>query len=284
MKNANIVYATFCLATLVALFGLGGCASWMDAIKNDGEEATPVAETRAPASNGRAVTIDNGSDAPGAKLVATQPEAIGANLGAQEFAAPTRQVNNRAAQGFRSGADPWDGTGPVNEGSLWNPDSQDNFYFSKNLLHKIGDILIVKVEADVNDALNTKVSALLDRSNVNQVVADEAGKAVGTAVAKKVGTALGNDNVAQAVGAATAARTTAALEPKTKYIDLEEIPVRITAVMPRNTFKVEGARRVSIRNAPYQLKLSGVVRDEDIGGNATVASNKVFESKMELTR
>lgn len=269
------------LAGLTALT-LSGCASLIESIK--GEEAPAPVSARAPASVGRAITIDNGSNSAGASLASGTPEPSGPNLGANEFAAQARVANERSAKGFRSASDPWDGTGPVNEGSLWNPDSQDNFYFSKNLLHKVGDILIVKVEADVNDALNTKVASILERNTVNEVVADEAGKAVKDAVSKKVGTAIGNQNIGNAVGAAAGARAVAALDPKQKYIDLEDIPVRIVATLPRNTFRVEGARRVMIRNAPYQLKLSGIVRDEDIGGSAMIASNKVLESKMELTR
>lgn len=266
----------------VGALNLSGCASLIESIK--GEDAPEAPAVRAPASVGRAITIDNGSNNAGASLASAAPEPSGPNLGANEFAAQARVANERASKGFRSSADPWDGTGPVNEGSLWNPDSQDNFYFSKNLLHKVGDILIVKVENDVNDALNTKVASILERNTVNEVVADEAGKAVTDAVSKKVGTAIGNQNIGNAVGAAAGARAVAAIETKQKYIDLEDIPVRIVATLPRNTFRVEGSRRVMIRNAPYQLKLSGIVRDEDIGGSALIASNKVLESKMELTR
>lgn len=242
------------LTILTALVGTTGCSSWMASLKSGilgDDDATAVAATksvkRAPASVAPA---------------------------ADDTPAPT----------VRRKADPFDGTGPVNEGSLWDPEAQDNFYFSKNLMHKVGDLLVVKMEPEVSDALNLRIAAVVGRSSVQQVVADEAGKAVGTAVEQKVGDATGNANIAKAVGAAATDRAVASLDEKPRYVDLDEVSVRIAEVLPRNAYRIEGGKRITIRNSPYQLKYSGVVRDEDIGAGSIITSSKVIDSRLEMAK
>lgn len=231
------------------LLALAGCSSWLQGFKSGitGDDASKAAKTkRSPSS-----------------------------VPAEEAPKP---VASRKA-------DPFDGTGPYNEASLWNPDSQDNFYFSKNVLHKIGDLLIVKMEPEVNDSLNLRIASVLGRNSVQQVVADEAGKAAAAGVEQKVGQAIGNENIAKAVGAAAGDRTVAALDERpNKYVDVDEISVRIMEMLPRNTYRVEGTRRVFVKSTPYTLRYSGVVRDEDVGPSSMIASSKIIDSRLEMVR
>ncbi len=252
----------------------------MSALRGEDDESSAVA--RAPSSNGKAISLDNGGNAETSRL-AGQPDTVGPNLGANEFASRSKLNDDKASRGYRRQADPWDGTGPQNEGSLWNPDGQDNFYFTRNTRKKLGDILLVKLEPDVVEAMNTKINTLLARTLPQQVIADEAGRKAGEKISDKVGTAMGSPNIGRAVGDAAGNRVVAALDAKENHIDIEEIPVRLTESLPRSSFKVEGSRRVNVRGAPYLLKITGTVRDEDIG-SGTVATSKVFDSKMELTR
>lgn len=262
--------AGLCLTTLAS------CASWFHSPKE-------VDTGRAPASSGTgSVMIYDQSS--GLEIDPATQAPIGADLGRNEFSRQSSLHNERSKSGFRRQANPWDGTGPVNEGSLWNPDSQDGFLFSRNLLHKVGDVLIVKMESDINTALNTKIESLLGRQRLQDVVADETGKVVKEKTSEKVSDAVGNENVGAAVGRALGERTVASLESKSSYVQLDEVPVRILEVLPRNTFRVEGSKRITVMNAPYTFKMSGLVRDEDIGNVSMVSSSKLFESKMELTR
>lgn len=232
----------------ITLFALAGCSSWLQGFKSGivGDDASKAAKTkRSPSS------------------------------------LPTEEAPKPVAS---RKADPFDGTGPFNEASLWNPDSQDNFYFSKNVLHKIGDLLIVKMEPEVNDSLNLRIASVLGRNSVQQVVADEAGKAAAAGVEQKVGQAIGNENIAKAVGAAAGERTVAALDERPKYVDVDEISVRIMEMLPRNTYRVEGTRRVFVKSTPYTLRYSGVVRDEDVGPSSMIASSKIIDSRLEMVR
>jgi flagellar basal body L-ring protein FlgH len=148
----------------------------------------------------------------------------------------------------------------------------------------VGDVVLVKLEPAVNDSLNSRIAAILGRSSVRQVVADETGKAVGDKVAAETKKIIGNDNIAKAIGKDAAQRAIGAVDAPERYVSLEEIPVRLTEYMNGGRFKIEGASRVLIKNAPYQVQLKGVLREEDVQGNGTIASNQVLESKLELTK
>lgn len=264
---------------LLILLSLVGCAStmksWRDAMLGN-EDASGG---RSPASP-QELSVDNKSGT----NVSPDAEASGPDLTQNELMSGQQHYNQKSSYGFRRNANPWYGTQADNEGSLWNPDSQDGFLFSKNLLHKLGDIIIVKLEPDVTTTMNEKVDEVLGRNTLNQVLADEAGKAAKTKVKDKVSKALGNSAVGEAVSEEVKNRTVSSIDGKAKAIDVENVAVRITAYGPRNTFFVQGARKVYIRNSPYKLKVEGIVRDEDIGPTSVVSSNMVFESKVEIVK
>ena len=277
------------LAFALLALSFAGCSSWIHSFKNSitGDEQVDVPENTSqfttPAARGPAsiTAYDNRSGTAPAPL---QAQPTGPDLSASEFAPLARLSDDSAARGYRRQASPWDGTGPANEGSLWNSDSQDGYLFTKNLLYKIGDIIVVKVEPEINNTLNFEIASLLGRTTVQQVAADEAGRKIASVAAQKTEKALGSAALGNAVGQAAAQATVNALDANTRYVDISDIPVRITETLARNSYKVEGARRVYIRNAPYQVKISGVVRDEDIGPTRMIASSRIFESKMELTK
>jgi flagellar basal body L-ring protein FlgH len=203
----------------------------------------------------------------------------GPHLGQNEFGVP-------ATRGGKQSNDPWFGTGSANEGSLWNGETQDNFFFSMNTNYKVGDVIVVKVESDVNDSLNARIASLLgpQRPTARRVVAEEAGRSVAGRAAGVVGDAVGNERVAGAIGQEVGDRVTSALDLPETYVNIDEINVRIVEVLSGRRFRVEGTRRVFIRNAPYLVAMSGVLRHEDIAPNGSIASSRVLESKLELTK
>ncbi len=264
-----------------ALGLLGACASWTEI--RDMARGGPAATEggRAPASttpNGSIVIENRSFDAQ------AQNPPSGPNLSSTEFGTQGNWLRGGTENSQRSGFDPWFGTGPQNEGSLWRPDTQDNFFFSRNTKYKVGDVVLVKIESAVNDSLNSRIASILGRSGVRQTVADEAGKAVGSRVESEVKKAIGNEAIAKAVGGEAAQRAVAAVDAPERYVSLEEIPVRLTEYMNSGRFKIEGSSRVLIKGAPYQVQLKGVLREEDVQVNGTIASNQILESKMELTK
>lgn len=204
----------------------------------------------------------------------TQPQ-VGMDLGRNEFGVATNNKNN-----------PWFGTGPENEGSLWNADAQDNFYFTQNTFFKVGDLVTVKVDSDVNDALNARILALLgDKAkSVRKIASEEAASAVKGEVSKEINKVVKNDRVADAIGATVGDSVDSALDIPERYVNLDEIPVRITEALPNRLFKVSGSKKVFIKNAPYQVVFTGKMRHEDIGKNGSIMASNVLESKLELTK
>ena len=49
-----------------------------------------------------------------------------------------------------------------NEGSLWASDGQTNYYFTKNKIRTVGDILTINVEADLVKDVATEVTRTLN--------------------------------------------------------------------------------------------------------------------------
>lgn len=246
------------------------------------QDQVKVPETREPASvAGNRVEIDNRT---GADFSAPVQGPRGPTLGDNDFARYQSQNNPKSAQGYRSNSNPWSGIGPVNEGSLWRDDTQDNFYFARNVIYNVGDLMVVNINSEINDALNLKIAQILGRTSVQQVVADEAGKAAGAGAEKQVQKVVNNDKVAEAVGREVQERTVASIDSKPRYVDIDNVTVRITEILSRGSYRIEGTKRVFVKDAPYNVKFSGIVRDEDIGASKMVASSAVLESKVELTR
>ncbi|HVJ66045.1 MAG TPA: flagellar basal body L-ring protein FlgH [Bdellovibrionota bacterium] len=270
---------------LLVLMSFTGCSSFMGDMRSAmlGEESVAEPQVdRAPASTGNnRVEIDNRT---GADYSVPAPGPRGPTLGNNDFAHFSSQQNAKSTQGFRSGANPWGGVGTANEGSLWRDDTQDNFYFARNVIYSVGDLFVVNIDTEINDALNLRIAQILGRTSVQQVVADEAGKTVGNEAEKQVQKVIGNDRVAEAVGRDLEQRTIASIDSKPRYVDVDNVTVRITELLNRGSYRIEGTKRVFVKDAPYNVKFSGIVRDEDIGANKMIASKSVLESKVELTK
>jgi flagellar basal body L-ring protein FlgH len=257
------------------LLGAGGCASWSDIVNLANEDDQRPVSARAPASNGnsKSIVIDerNFSGPSGARP-------SGPDLGRGEFGVQ--------AKGTGKNKDPWYGTGPVNEGSLWNPESQDGFFFSRNTLHKVGDIIMVKMDSAVNESLNSRIVSIIGpKKSVQRTIAEEAGKSAGNKVSEGIDKIVNNKNVADAIGDAVASDAQTALDPTgDNYVSIDEIPARVVEYLNGGRFRIEGSRKVMIRTAAYQVKLSGTIRDEDVATNNSIDSNMVLESKLELTK
>jgi flagellar basal body L-ring protein FlgH len=210
------------------------------------------------------------------------------NLGANEFAPQQRLFDEKAQRGFRRNVDPWTVTGNYNEASLWNPDAQENYLFTRNMVHKLGDFVIVKLEPDLQESLNGRLTALYrppgSKPKLKDTIAEEAGKAAGEKVGEAVEKAVGNKAIADAAREDVADRTVAAFTEKARYFTTKEVPVRIVDVSARGTVRVEGVKKLFLKNGSFDLKVSGILREEDIGPSRVVASSRLMEQKVEIVK
>jgi len=269
------------LCCLITALSLGACSSYLSEWKKNlvGADSS-VSSTRMPASS-NSIEIDNRT---GTDYKKSPEGPRGPRLGANSNAHMTSHNKEKSYQGYRSNQNPWSGIGAVSEGSLWRDDTQDNFYFARNMIYSVGDLLVVKIDSDINEALNSKIAGILGRSDVRQVIADEAGKAVGQEASKEASKIIKNDKVTDAIGREARDRTTASLDYNPQYIDVDTVTVRITELLQSGSYRVEGFKRVFIKKAPYNIKFSGIVRDEDISPDRSVASTQVLESRVELKK
>ena len=272
---------------------LSGCSSTVSSLNRFfglTEDTTTSNANRAPASTAPAGDNTTTGDAEILQAANADPNASdggGPNLSAHEFAPQMKLGNDRAQKGYRTAnADPWANSGPYNEGSLWNPDSQDNFYFTRNLVYKVGDFITVKLDPDLMESLNSKMASLYapTKPSVKSVIAEQAGAAAGSKVGAAIEKATGNSAVGAAIGDDIKDRTIASLQDKPRYFTTKEITVRVTETGTRGTVRVEGNKKLFLRSASFDLKFGGVVREDDIGSGRSVASNRVMDSKVELSK
>lgn len=276
-------YGMFLLSTLV----LSGCASAFKSMERfvglGGEEKVV---TRAPASD----AADNTTLSEQEVIAVADGAAAQANpnLGASEFAANQKLFDEKAQRGYRRNADPWTATGNYNEGSLWNPDVQDSYLFTRNMLFKVGDFVMIKIEPDLGESLNTKLAALYkpanSKPNLKETIADEAGKAAGAKVGDALEKATGNQNIGAAANSEVQTRTIAALSEKVRYFTTKEMPVRIVEISGRGSIKVAGSKKLFLKNGSFDLKVAGLLREEDIGPSRLVASSRLMDSKVEIVK
>ncbi len=269
---------------------LPGCSTLTSWVM--GSEDTTVAQdpSRAPAS------IENGIDDDDTRSVdkdvqqsvaaiESVPQANG--ISDNEFSAVTRRSDDRARRGYRRSASPWEGVEIESEGSLWNPENQANFYFTRNMIFNLGDIVTLEFEPDDSEILNKRLTSLyrpLLKPTVKDVVAEEAGKAAGEKIATEVAGAVKNENIAKAIGDDVKDRAVAAINPKKRYFTSKDITLRVVEVNNRGVVKVEGVKKLFLKQANFDLKVSGMLREQDIGSERRVASSRLLDAKMEIAK
>jgi flagellar basal body L-ring protein FlgH len=209
----------------------------------------------------------------------------GPNLASGEFGRQQGQFDDKARRGYRRNVDPWTSSGPYNENSLWNPESQDGFYFTRNNMLRVGDFIVVSLDADLMENLNNRlVKMYRTKKTTKDVVAEETGKAVGAKVGEAINKAVKNDAVSKAVGADVAERAEESIKGNQRFFTTKEIPVRVTEITTKGLLRVQGEKTLFLKNASFELKLGGLMREEDIGPTRSIASSRVIDSKVEITK
>lgn len=263
-------------------FELGACSSTFKSMGRWMGYSDDKPAARAPASEADDTNLAEQD------VIKQNGDAGNANLGSNEFAPQQKLFDDRAQRGYRRNADPWQVTGNYNEASLWNADSQENYLFTRNMVHKVGDFVIVKLEPDLQESLNVKLTALYKPLNakpkLKDTIAEEAGKAAGEKVGEAVEKNIGNKAIADAANAEMQDRTVAALSEKSRYFTTKEIAVRITDVNNKGVVKIDGVKKLFLKNGSFDLKVSGLLREEDIGPSRVVASSRIMDSKVEIVK
>lgn len=195
----------------------------------------------------------------------------------------------------------------TNEGSLWGSDGQTNYYFTKNKIRGVGDIVSVVIDAAMIKDLGQEVKRTLT-DNERYIELDLAqqravSKSVGatpTAPGAAAPAATGTDSVAttQAAPAPAAANTPSGgiLGPVvsdgdidvSKSLDVKSgdtVMCEIAQRYPNGNYKIRGTKKLIYKNGAARLvNLTAVVKGSDISDDDSVTSGKLYEYRLEAIR
>ncbi len=283
------------LLTIVIIgLGIQGCASmaflWGGETDNTalGESASRGLASEDSQINGIDNTRDVETEVVDSVKRETESEKFGDTVSSNEFSNLSRRSSDSARRGYKRKASVWDGVENVGEGSLWNPDNQSNFYFSRNLLYSVGDLITLDIDPEMSESLNSRLTALYRpfiKAPPQDVVAREVSGEAGKKVEEVIGNAVKNDAIGAAMGEAVKEKTEQTLAaPKRRYFTTKDVTLRVIEVTPRGLLKLEGSKKLFLRNAAFDLKVAGMVRETDITSSKRIASSQLMDQKVEIVK
>jgi flagellar basal body L-ring protein FlgH len=190
-----------------------------------------------------------------------------------------------------------------NEGSLWASDGQTNYYFTKNKVRGVGDIIsLVSEEGLVRDVASESRRSLSPRERDFELAAAQERlrlKATG-------GAGDGKDSVASSAAAPSRApaadgKTDPNAKPEvevpvagyadvdmTKTLEFKAGDVMMGEIIeryPNGNYKIRATKKIPYKGgAPRTVTLVGVVKGSDIGDDDSVASGKLYEYRVDTNR
>lgn len=184
-----------------------------------------------------------------------------------------------------------------NEGSLWASDGQTNYYFTKNRVRGMGDIIGITIEEPMVKDIAIEVTRTLTQKEIQIELA-----AAQERIWQKAQGGAGADRVPAAQAAPV--RGQPAAEPEKKDTKESEMPratmadvdisqnlgvksgdvfmSEIVQRYPNGNYKVRGTKRIPYRGGSKLVSLLGVVKGTDISDEETVSSGKLYEYRVEV--
>ena len=198
-----------------------------------------------------------------------------------------------------------------NEGSLWAADGQSNYFFSKNKIRGVGDIVTITMDQTmVNDAAAEITRTLSPTEKAGEIALAQArmdsrapasdSVATTAAAPAKPGTSpldappppkaigghcssgCGGKNDGTAGGKATAADIDVLQSLNLKAGDT--IMGEIAERYPNGNYKVRGTKKVRYNNGNRYVNLLGISKGTDISEDDKIDSGKLYEYKLEAVR
>jgi flagellar L-ring protein precursor FlgH len=197
-----------------------------------------------------------------------------------------------------------------NEGSLWASDGQTNYYFTKNKIRGVGDIISIKMEGGLIKDLGSEIKRTLTPNEKNAEIAlaqdrirqkalgasdgtttaaNGAGGPGGPAGAGAPGAPAPTDN-SRAPASATGGypEATAADIDVTKSLEVKDgdlVMAEIVERYPNGNYKIRGTKRIQYKTGtPRLMTLMAVARGTDIGEDDVINSGKLYEYQLEAFR
>jgi len=186
-----------------------------------------------------------------------------------------------------------------NEGSLWASDGQTNYYFTKNKVRGVGDLVNITVE----DLFFKDITRELGRTLSQQEREEELALAQERIRRRALGLPEGTDRVtttsasalpANAGGEGGAESTRVEMRDATDAdidvgpsIELKKGDIVMAEIIeryPNGNYKIRGTKRIPYRTGYRFLTVTAIARGVDIPEDDTIASGKLYEYRMEVVR
>jgi len=192
-------------------------------------------------------------------------------------------------------------------GSLWVMEGQTSYLFAQNRHRREGDMTNVKVEGASLKMLQTKVATIQDLLKELEIQKKEAEekKRLQEAAQQKLADIesekksilakneadnedaaqkLAEKRIAERKPASEAPKIAVKDQVKDEKIDLKELdkfPMKITEALQGGQYKVMGQQTINIRNKPYKIIATGVVRSDDFN-DQSISSEKLYDAQFDV--
>jgi flagellar L-ring protein precursor FlgH len=144
--------------------------------------------------------------------------------------------------------------------------------FSDRRAYRLGDILTIKIEND-NFTFSKESSTTLDK-NGSVSIADP------TIFGKTGASILGSGRSLAFTAAPTRQAKGETNLSRSSKLEKGQIAVQVVQVMPNGTLKVQGEKWLQINNEAEFVRVSGLLRPEDINTNNEVLSTKLAQARV----
>ena len=191
----------------------------------------------------------------------------------------------------------------TNEGSLWAPEGQTNYYFSKNKVRSVGDIVTVTLDEQIikDVALEIKRTLVKQEAQAELILAQQ--RLLEKRRNANASTDVSNKGTAGPNTGAPAKTEPAAIKskdddelPEATFRDIElggalEIKANDTILAEvverysNGNYKIRGSKKVLYKNgAPRLLTMIAIAKGSDISEEDVVNSGKLYEYRLEAVR
>lgn len=302
--------------SVFTVFMLSGCAQFMGQLRRDLDDRPPYQEPtaggvfqeqnmladyefespatdsgddyrvvghseRQPASAGPQGVSPNGEEGQGPVTYGSNPNLL----------PETRRIYK---EGARARKEDFEDNAP-NEGSLWASNGQTNYFFTKNKIKAVGDLVTVVLKERVIKDMATEIKKTLTQEEAEVELNELAQKRLLAANATK------GRAPAQAANAGAQAPAPAATEEETKEVppptfqeldlteslgvkDGEQMMAEIIERYPNGNYKVRATKRVPFKSETRLVTLVAIARASDVNDAETVESGNLYEYRIKAYR
>ena len=183
-----------------------------------------------------------------------------------------------------------------NEGSLWASDGQTNYYFTKNKVRGIGDVVTVNIEqglatdvyVEVKRALNPREKEMelrlaQERAEVNTSETGNNKDSLKTTVAAP-NRGQAKENEKEEVKSRKLMWSDVDLSKQINLKAGETLMAEIIERYPNGNYKIRGTKKILFRNNFRMLTVVAIARGSDISEDDIVNSGKLYEYRLEVVR